>query len=30
MHGDVLAVVDALRLLGVVDVAINTKPLEIQ
>ncbi len=30
MHGDVLGVVDALRLLGVTDVAINTKPLEIE
>lgn len=29
-HGAVLKVVDALRLLGVADVAINTKPMEIE
>ncbi|MFO0744705.1 MAG: biopolymer transporter ExbD [Myxococcota bacterium] len=29
-HGAVLTVVDTLRLLGVADVAINTKPMEIE
>jgi len=29
-HGSVLTVVDTLRLLGVADVAINTKPMEIE
>jgi biopolymer transport protein ExbD len=28
-HGQVVAVIDALRLLGVADVALNTKPMEI-
>jgi biopolymer transport protein ExbD len=29
-HGQVVAVIDALRLLGVADVALNTKPMEIE
>lgn len=29
-HGDVLKVIDTIRLLGIPDVAINTQPMEIQ
>jgi len=29
-HGQVVAVIDTLRLLGVADVALNTKPMEIE
>ena len=29
-HGQVVSVIDALRLLGVADVALNTKPMEIE
>lgn len=29
-HGDVLKVIDTIRLLGIPDVAINTKPMEIE